>query len=523
MYADASYTDRTYADIQTIVGFADQSLDATATFKYVIYAGTSEFATRPDDSVAPSRPFRGTLETVLSFRRSIVGSDIGTFTTGDGSSVLNNSDGAYDDLPAVFTADGRPFEIKAHRRGDDYATAYTVFKGVMASWFVDETQVAIQIRDFGYKLNVPAQPNLYAGTGGIEGGDDLIGKRKPIGVGRPRNVSAVPLSASSLQVYQVHDGEIVDVTAVYDRGAALTKGADYPNYAALVAVATTPNTFATCKALGLFRLLGSPPNGQVTADFTTSVDTTTEAVKFYLFHATDLGEADLYEPSFDEVDADQSAPIDYWLGLDDNQTVADVAANLARGIGGWAGFRRNGQFEIRRFAPPSGMAIDSIDRIDLIELKRSPLPSAYSPPPARRRVAYARNWTVQTDLAGGVTDERKSFAGQPYKLASTSDADATSIRADHPFAQDPEPEQTFFRDQAAAQIEAQRLLDRDRVERALYRATVPRRALYWNLGDEITVTYPRWDLTLGRDLVVVELNENIVSGNLDTVEAIFYG
>lgn len=521
MYGDAPYADRPYSDIENLVGFADGQLEATATFQYVIYAATRLFAANFDDSIAPNRVFRGSLQSPLSFRRSILGSELGTFSTGDGTTIIDNTDGHYDNLPETFTADGRPCEIKVMKKGEDLSQAFTLFKGVMASWFIDETQVAIQLRDYGYKLNVPVQPSIYAGTGEAEGGEDVAGKRKPLGVGSPANVAAVLLSSQFL-VYQVHDGEVDDVTAVYDRGAALTKGADYPDWAALVAATVAGGSYATCVALGLFRL-GTNAAGQVTADYATGVDTTADAVEFLVENATDLTyEADFFAPAFERMNTVQPAEIDYWLGPESSVTVADACANLARGVGGWCGFRRDGLFEIRRLEAPAGDPITTFRRIDIMNIRREPLPGALTPPPWRYRLMYGRNWTVQTDLAGSVSAARKSFAEAEFRLAEAS---AESIRTDHPFAQDPEPRQTYFRIAGPAQDEATRLLNRDRVERALYRTDLPRKALYNELGDEVELIYPRWDLSVGRDLIFVEMDYAIQGGGqqIDMVQAVLYG
>jgi hypothetical protein len=60
------------------------------------------------------------------------------------------------------------------------------------------------------------QPNVYAGTGGVDGGADLAGKRKPLCFGNPRNVSPV-LLVPSLLIYQVHDGSVAGIDNVYDQ------------------------------------------------------------------------------------------------------------------------------------------------------------------------------------------------------------------------------------------------------------------------------------------------------------------
>lgn len=527
MYADAPYASRPYADVENIVGFADGFADISGTFRYAIYAATEAFATRPDDRVLANQPFRGTLELPLNFKWSILGgADIGTFTTGSGSTTLNNDDGEYDLLPSTFTADGRPIEIKAYRKGDDYGSAFTVFRGVMASWFIDESLVSIQIRDFGYKLSVPAQPNLYAGSGGLDGGDDLAGKRKPLVFGYVKGWSGVLLSGAYL-TYQVHDGAIKAVTAVYDSGAALTATQDYPDYAALIAAPLTGGQYGTCLAIGVVRV-GSKPAGQLTVDVQgdnaggSFAATTADIIKRWVVRSSSLRAGDLYLQSFDALNVNQPAPVGYGVGPDDGHTVADVVADLMHGIGGWGGFRKNGQFEVRRFMVPTSSPMMLIEPIDIFTIKREPLPSSLTPPPFRQRVTYDRNWTVLNNFAGSVSAERVAYLSSQFRLAEAS---AASIQADHPFAQDPDVRACYFLNKADAEVEALRLLNLYRVERALYRITGPRKLLHQNLGDTVSVTFPRWDLSLGRNMRIVEITANPArqSGQVDTVEWVCYG
>jgi hypothetical protein len=527
MFADAPFADRPFAAALDVVGFSDGVAEATGTFKYILCAATQSVATNADDSVMRSRPFRGTLRLPLNFEWSILGSDIGTFTTGTGTTVLDNSDGFYDDLPSTFTVDGRPIEIKAWRKGDDFAAAFTVFKGVMASWFIDEVQVAIDIRDFGYKLGVSAQPNLYGGTGGMDGGADLAQKRKPLVFGFVEGWSATLLDGAYL-TYQVHDGRVHSIFPVYDMGAVLALAADYPDYASLQAASIPEGCYATCLALGLFRL-NANPLGQVTADVRGDmaggvfVWTTADIVRRWLTRVADVRDPDdLYGPSFDSLNVNQPAPVGYGVGPDDSHTIADVIADLMHGIGGWGGFRKNGLFEVRRFAAPSASAMMTLSTIDIFELKREAPPSGLMPPPFRQRVSYRRNWTVMSSFAGVVAADRKAYLASPYLI---SEASAVSIKADHPFAQDPDVRECYFRDKADSDAEAQRLLDLYRVERALYRITGPRKLLHQNLGDTVNVTFPRWDLSVGRNMRLVKITANPQKqeGQVDNVEWVCYG
>jgi hypothetical protein len=498
-------------------------------FQYTIFTATAEFGTRPTDALA-SQSFFGTLQLPLNFKRSILGSEIGIFATGDGALNIDNTDAAYDFLIQQYAFDGRAIVVKVGREitnanTESYDDYFAIFSGTAADAQVDEAAVSLVLRDNGYKLNVPAQPNLYLGTGDKEGGDDLAQKRKPRAFGYVANVSP-PLVVPSLLIYQVNDGPVQDITAVYDRGSALTQGTDYATYALLAAASVTGGFYGTCLAEGFLKL-GSSPAGTVTADVSGDasgagfISRTDEIVRRILVSSTVLIDStDLYLSAFAAVASAQPAAVGYWMPPDDTASVSDVVANLMGGIGGWGGFRRDGRFEVAIFVAPTGTPAAIVDNNDIDAIKREPLPSGLSPPPWRQRVAYGRNWTTQTDLAGSVSATRRAFVAEPFRVAEASDND---IRTDHPFAQDPQPVAAFFANQADAQTEADRRLALYRGGRALYRMSLPIVALGWNLGEVMRVTYPRFDLTVGRLLTIVEMTENLSAQNGNKIEVVGYG
>jgi hypothetical protein len=123
----------------------------------------------------------------------------------------------------------------------------------------------ISIRDNAFKLDVPASLNVYGGTGSADGTADMAGKRKPLAFGVVNNITPAQVNPANL-TYQVHDGAVNAIPAVYDSGYALSgPDADYASYAALAAATITNGHYATAKAVGLFRL-GSAPNGLITCD-----------------------------------------------------------------------------------------------------------------------------------------------------------------------------------------------------------------------------------------------------------------
>lgn len=63
-------------------------------------------------------------------------------------------------------------------------------------------------------------PSVYLGTGGYEGGVDLRGMLKPILFGYCLKINPICLDPV-LKLYQVNDGPIYDILAVYDNGYPL--------------------------------------------------------------------------------------------------------------------------------------------------------------------------------------------------------------------------------------------------------------------------------------------------------------
>jgi hypothetical protein len=499
-------------------GFAAAAtLSAQALFR--IYSATREFITRPADQLA-NTPFHGTLQKALRWDRSILGGRrIGEFTAGWGELELINAEGDYDHLIERYAIDGRRVVVRVGAAGAAYDSFRTLFDGTAADWEVREDVLRVYLRDNGYKLEVPAQPNSYGGAGGLDGNDDLKGRRKPRAFGRCLNLSPPMLIPAEL-VYQVNDGPVDAVTAVYDRAVALSPAGDFASAAALRAATTgaagsgkdiEAGEFATCLSAGLLRLGGSPV-GTVTCDLRGDkaggvyAERTADIVRRLVVgtgRLSDPGELSL--PSFDAVNADQPATIGIWLDGSD-RTVADVVAELMGAVGGWGGLRRNGRFEVRIFKAPAGVPTGRYDKVDIVEIGRERLPGDLSPPPWRFRQAWGRNWTVQTDVDGqaGITPARIAFLKEAYRLAEGS---SPAIRADRPLGKDIDPVPSFFADEGPALVEAQRQLALYG-QTALYRLTMKSQAFIHDVGDVIHVTYPRWNLSEGRLLAIVSISED---------------
>lgn len=511
----------------TAAGYNERSANANLRIRgfasglqLAVYAATRELISYNNQS-PPNQPFSGTMRRALRIDRSIVGRNgFGDLSASWGELELINADREYDEITKRLGFDGQRVVVRAGRKGQGY-NFLKIFDGLAERVELSEEALRIRIRDKGYFLEVPAQPNLYAGTGDINGGEDLKGKRKPRAFGPCMNITPVLLIPAE-GVYETNDGPVQAIPAVYDRGVALEYAGDFPTTAALRAATTGASgsgadieagQFATClDENGRFRV-GGGVQGAITCDVegdTTDgyIETSADIVKRLILSATRLRSAELSLPSFAEVNAAQPAPIAYYLDQNSNETVDECIRKIMHGIGGWGAFRRNGTFEVNIFSAPAGVPSERYSRIDFTEsggIDRIPLPEEIATPPWRFRVAWGRNWTVQTDVPEGAGQDRIAFLGEPFRLAEASDAD---VKKDYPRASDPAPVEAYFASADDAEAEAERRLELYSASRSLYRWAVKGRVFYHELGQVAEVTYDRWDLDEGRLLRIVTLRHD---------------
>ncbi|MCW2309748.1 hypothetical protein [Rhodobium gokarnense] len=491
----------------------------TVTFDYAIYAASRSFLTG-DDDVPADTYFSGTLAQPLSFKRSAISGDgFSGFVEGQGELVVNNGDGFYDFLPEFYALDGRGLEVRYGRDSDDYRTWFTIFKGTASDFHVDETELRVDLQDFGYKLEIPLTESTYSGSGGVNGGDDLEGKRKPLCYGYCSNITPV-LVQSTKQLYQVNDGPVQAISAVYANGVALDFDQDYGTAAALLAAAIPSGDFATCLACGLFRINFLLDGDVITCDAEGDnsgsgfVSTQGQVIRRIVANLSALTDPDdFYVPAFDKFETAQPFEVGYYADHNDTSTVSETVTRIM-GYGGTIGFRRNGKLEIKVFEAPGPVPAMRFDETEIVDIRRERLPDNLTPPPYKWRVGYARNWTVQDELAGAVGDERRAFLAEEVRYAV---AESAAVKVNHPFAQERDPVGGYFRNEEDAQGLADRLLALHADSASLYRLTLGTRPFSLEISDTITVTFPRFDLTTGRNLRVVEISENASSNAIEIV------
>ena len=302
---------------------------------------------------------------------------IGGFSApGFGNLVLTNADGELDDY-ANYAWNGREVEIKIGEAGSGYSNYYTIFKGESKAVEFDDLFVKVILRDNQDDFTVDFPDVFYAGTGGNNGSANLEGKPIPLCFGEVFNIEPVLVDPTN-RVYQVHNGAIESVVAVYQAGVALSLTTNY--------TVDTANGRIT---------LVADPTGKITADIKGAKPSSTyieSAGKIIREIVTTYGgltdPGDLDTAAFTDIETANSSAVGVYIK--DQRKMQDVLDELANTVGAFYGFDRDGKFTLGRIEVATGTADAEFDSTNIIELARL----ASEVPNYRVTVDYKKNNSV---------------------------------------------------------------------------------------------------------------------------------
>lgn len=450
--------------------------------------------------------------------RDVFGSatTFGASKVGVGAMELVNIDGALDGM-AAYGFDGRAIVLMLGEinEGDNAPTWTTILTGTMEQPEISWDKIILRIRDRQAELGLPIYLNTYAGNNvlpnGVEGVEgDLKGKPKPVLLGQVFNISP-PLVNTSKLIYQLNDGGINSVDAVYDRALALTAGAAYIDAADMLATAPAAGQYRAYPAGGFIRL-GSSPDGQITCDATqgaSAVDrTVAQLLKTIAVDYAGIDAGDIISADVTALDADNSAVVGYWTDSDTHCKAAMDA--ICNSIGAWYGFNSLGKMNMARFELPTGSPVVHIINSDIISINKIVSNDAGRGIAAWKiRLNYKKLYTVQTsDLAGAVADARKAELANEYRAIEKTD---TSVQTKHLLAPDITLD-TLLVTAADAEAEAARRLAIYSVDRAIYQLRVAMDsavAASIDLGQVVTIELNRFGMETGIDYLVIGIRPNL--------------
>ena len=442
-------------------------------------------------------------------------------------SINSYSNGLTPPVASIFVDDAAITydAIRDVERVQPYAQFATVYISTAGGWNTDHDVLRLRIEGLNNRLQDKLQNATYAGIGGIEGTAEIAGRTKPVLFGRcsggNSNVSPQLLDPAIL-TYQVHDGNIESIDAVYDGGAGgaydpgtdFTFAGDYPNYAALVAATVPAGAYATSLAVGCLRL-GIAPQRGVTVDARghrdnitgNYIETTADIIRTTLRDYAGISTNLIDHTAFNSFNGLQPGDVGIFLPAGDQSTVTDFIRRLAFGAGAIFG-ERSGIFTIQRLDPPSSSVVHwAFSDRDILDNRFRRLDLPYSIPWKAWGVGYGVNWTEQHagDLAGGVTQTRRTYSQSERRFAYVQ---SSSIAEFHATSHGAPLRNSFFSSAAVAAAEAQRLLGLYAYGRALYEIVVKNALFSVHIGQVVRITYRRWEMDGGKNYVVVGIDDD---------------
>ena len=403
--------------------------------------------------------------------------------------------------------------IRSGDAGDAYPAAWTtMLTGTAEGIEADEAKIVVRLRDKSWLLDKPASASVYAGSNslpnGLEGtASDIKGQRKPKCYGKVYNIAPVSVNTAKL-TYEV--GICTSIDAVYDRGAAITPGANYATSALLQAAATAAGTFDTCLVEGYFRL-GTQATGLVTADLTAGAAaanrTTAQIIKQLALDAG-LGSGEISSADVSALDSANSSVIGLWLR---DESVLDAMDQAAASIGAWYGFDTAGVLRMGRLAAPSGSPVATLYDYAIQTIERRP-PKDAALPIWRLTLGHSRNYVVQSnDLAGVVTAARAARLAQGTLTETAADA---AVQTQWLLAGEMEVK-GHLTAAADAASEASRQLTLYKARRDVFDVAVPITAAAGvDMMSVVRVVYPRFSLDAGKDFRVIGIQLELAAARI---------
>jgi hypothetical protein len=452
--------------------------------------------------------------------------------------ALADADAALADLDRWSTADGRRATITVipveDPRASDFGTplagrtvgfrfnllagTFTIartdpiaaFTGITAR--VDrngDRTGTLRLVDVVERLAVPLQPTKYQGTGGVEGGEELEDKPKPVALGRCYNLEPVPLGdidlgAGALPTFQYHWREAQAADEIRIRGVVQTLVGGTP-------VIGQARDFPT---LGLFQL-GSTPDGTVRCDVRGDavggyVSSTSGVIKRLVQSlGPQLGAGDIDATAFAFAENDLPGEIGWCQGPSEI-TAAQACQRIVAGPGAILCGGRRG---VLRLVDPLAEDIDqfTLEEHDILECVPLPMPAGLKPLPRAAGVGWGPNWAPVDDIAGSVAAAVRTRLGKvesgPARAQSPKVTGFVAQQRDLVFS-------GLYWSRVDAQARATKWRDFLAAGPRLFRVVTDRYLHEIEMGHIGRIAYPAWGLDSGARVSVVGWAEQVAARRL---------
>ncbi len=478
-------------------------------FKYVggvesIYISDAGYLTKPTDSPA-NTSYLPLTDNPFQFDVSILnGNEFRGGAPSFGSVRIKNGDKELDALMGYYWG-GRSVKVYAGSPDFTRSQFVKIFDGLAQSVEGDEDEIIINLSDKQSILESNFEQNLYEGSGGLDGGEELAGKPKPLVYGACKNVPLTLVDSANL-IYQVHDGSIEAVTKVFDRGVELTNEGDVAD---ITGESVSASSFKTQLSGGYIKL-GSNPDGRITANvqgdntggYVDEIGSITSRLLKTKLDLSNFSDEEIDQGALNAIDQSINSSLGFYT-QDSTNLKAVIDALFVPAQCYWA-FSRLGEFTGGVLGSPSSPSLtltadniedDSFEVLNVI------------PPAWRVSIEYDRSWLVQNedDMASGAATAQKDFAKQQYRKITTENRivrGKTTNAYEVSFS-------TLIDSETDALAQIARFEQMYRSQRQVIRIKALKLLFRVFIGDVITLTLDRYGYESGKDFIITNVSEDI--------------
>lgn len=207
-------------------------------------------------------------------------------------------------------------------------------------------------------------------------------------------------------------------------------------------------------------------------------------------------------------DTANPTPIGYYITERDN--ILNVCQAILSSIGAQLYMTKTGLLRILRLGVPTSDTIVNITDRDIIQHSLSIANKV--PVSASTKIGYCKNWTIQEGLVTNIPASHKDLMAQEWLTATSTNTDT---KATYALDSDPVQKDTALIASIDAGSEAARLTTYFKTPKVVYRFTGTSRLFILKLGQAVTLTHNRFNLTSGPSGQVIGLNYNWIAGTVD--------
>lgn len=497
--------------------------DVPGAAERTLYFATQGYVSGASDSPAHTY-YEPRISQPASIERACFSSNStgGATTVGFGELILVNADGGLDYMLDYALA-GRTITIKIGTI-EPWQTAptwTTLLAGTMEQAEFSWGQISVKVRDRQQDMDIALQANKYGGTNSLPAGvdgtaDDLKDQTKPLVFGKVTGISPPCVNTSKL-IYQMHDGALQSVDAVYDRGVALTAGATYADQATMESTAPSAGQYRVWLAGGMLRL-GSSLAGTLTVSCTrgaTAADRTVAQLMKAAMLKAGVSAGNISSADVTALDTACAYVCGLYVPHGSNDTAGSVLDDLANSVGAWWGVDRLGTYRMGRIVMPGGTSVTTLDSVNILSIDRiTPNDPGAGVPAWSVSIGYARWYSPSDDLAGSVPAATKALMAEEFRYAKNENA---ATKTAYPYS--PELKfDTHLTSAADAAAEASRLRTLYGSRRDMLRLTVRLDTDLVgsiDLGQVVTVQLPRYGLSVGKQFLITGIRTDMRNNIFD--------